>query len=62
MTWARIPLADLKDIKNKLGGTVNDVFLATVTGALQPLAALARGAHRGPRDPVGRAGVGARRG
>ncbi len=35
LTWARIPLADMKDIKNKLGGTVNDVFLATVTGALR---------------------------
>ena len=28
--WIRFPLADLKEIKNKLGGTVNDVFLATV--------------------------------
>jgi diacylglycerol O-acyltransferase len=32
--WKRFPLADLKEIKNKLGGTVNDVFLATVSGAL----------------------------
>jgi diacylglycerol O-acyltransferase / wax synthase len=32
--WLRFPLADLKEIKNKLGGTVNDVFLATVSGAL----------------------------
>jgi WS/DGAT/MGAT family acyltransferase len=32
--WLRLPLADLKEIKNKLGGTVNDVFLATVSGAL----------------------------
>jgi diacylglycerol O-acyltransferase len=32
--WIRFPLADLKEIKNKLGGTVNDVFLATVSGAL----------------------------
>jgi WS/DGAT/MGAT family acyltransferase len=29
-----MPLADLKSIKNELGGTVNDVFLATVSGAL----------------------------
>ena len=34
VTWARFPLADLKAIKNALGGTVNDVFLATVAGAL----------------------------
>jgi diacylglycerol O-acyltransferase / wax synthase len=32
--WLRFPLADLKEIKNRLGGTVNDVFLATVSGAL----------------------------
>ena len=32
--WIRFPLADLKEIKNELGGTVNDVFLATVSGAL----------------------------
>jgi diacylglycerol O-acyltransferase / wax synthase len=34
VTWVRMPLADLKEIKNALGGTVNDVFLATVAGAL----------------------------
>ncbi len=34
MTWARVPLVELKEIKNALGGTVNDVFLAVVTGAL----------------------------
>ena len=34
VTWVRMPLADLKAIKNALGGTVNDVFLATVAGAL----------------------------
>ena len=32
--WIRMPLADLKTIKNELGGTVNDVFLAVVSGAL----------------------------
>lgn len=32
--WLRFPLADLKQIKNVLGGTVNDVFLAVVSGAL----------------------------
>jgi diacylglycerol O-acyltransferase / wax synthase len=33
-TWVRAHLADLKAIKNELGGTVNDVVLATVAGAL----------------------------
>src|SRR3954467_584965 len=34
-TWVRVRLADVKAIKNSLGGTVNDVVLATVTGALR---------------------------
>jgi len=33
-TWVRADLAQLKGIKNELGGTVNDVVLATVAGAL----------------------------
>jgi WS/DGAT/MGAT family acyltransferase len=33
-TWVRMQLSDVKAIKNGLGGTVNDVMLATVTGAL----------------------------
>jgi diacylglycerol O-acyltransferase len=33
-TWVRCSLADVKAIKNVLGGTVNDVMLAIVTGAL----------------------------
>jgi diacylglycerol O-acyltransferase / wax synthase len=33
-TWVRADLADLKAIKDDLGGTVNDVVLATVAGAL----------------------------
>ena len=33
-TWVRMQLTDVKAIKNALGGTVNDVMLATVTGAL----------------------------
>ena len=34
VTWVRTDLDRLKAIKNGLGGTVNDVFLAVVTGAL----------------------------
>jgi len=33
--WVRTNLDDIKAIKNKLGGTVNDVVLAVVTGALR---------------------------
>jgi diacylglycerol O-acyltransferase / wax synthase len=33
-TWVRGDLAQVKAIKNELGGTVNDVVLAVVTGAL----------------------------
>jgi diacylglycerol O-acyltransferase len=32
--WVRVSLDDIKAIKNEIGGTVNDVMLATVTGAL----------------------------
>jgi WS/DGAT/MGAT family acyltransferase len=34
VTWARTALADFKVIKNSLGGTVNDVVVAVVAGAL----------------------------
>jgi WS/DGAT/MGAT family acyltransferase len=34
VTWVRTALADFKVIKNGLGGTVNDVVLAVVAGAL----------------------------
>ena len=34
-TWVRVHLDDIKAIKNSLGGTVNDVVLATVTGSLR---------------------------
>ena len=33
-TWVRTELADMKAIKHELGGTVNDVVLASVAGAL----------------------------
>jgi diacylglycerol O-acyltransferase len=33
-TWVRVNLADVKAIKDRLGGTVNDVVVATVAGAL----------------------------
>ena len=32
--WVRGDLADFKEVKNRLGGTVNDVVLAAVSGAL----------------------------
>jgi diacylglycerol O-acyltransferase len=32
--WVRASLADLKHVKNELGGTVNDAILAVVAGAL----------------------------
>ena len=47
--WVRCRLDDLKEIKNALGGTVNDVFLAVVAGRARPLAAPPRRAHRGAR-------------
>ncbi len=34
LTWVHAELAELKAIKNALGGTVNDVFLAVIAGAL----------------------------
>jgi WS/DGAT/MGAT family acyltransferase len=33
--WVRTDLSEVKEIKNRLGGTVNDVVLAAVTGALR---------------------------
>jgi diacylglycerol O-acyltransferase len=35
LRWVGTSLADLKAVKNGLGGTVNDVFLTVVTGALR---------------------------
>jgi WS/DGAT/MGAT family acyltransferase len=33
--WLRYELEDVKEVKNRLGGTVNDVILANVAGALR---------------------------
>jgi len=41
-TWVRASLQDVKTIKNKLGGTVNDVFLAAISSGFRELL-LARG-------------------
>ena len=41
--WTEIPLADVKAIKNALGGTVNDVMLAIVAGAVRHFLEVDRG-------------------
>ena len=46
-TWARASLDDVKAIKRKLGGTVNDVALAAISGGFRTLL-LARGEEPGP--------------
>lgn len=46
-TWVRASLDDAKTIKNELGGTVNDVFLAAVTSGFRNLL-LARGEQPTP--------------
>ena len=35
LDWLMLDLADVKAVKNQLGGTVNDVILATVAGAVR---------------------------
>jgi WS/DGAT/MGAT family acyltransferase len=47
-TWARASLDDVKAIKRELGGTVNDVVLAAISGGFRDLL-LARGEGPGPR-------------
>jgi WS/DGAT/MGAT family acyltransferase len=46
-TWARVSLDDVKKIKRELGGTVNDVVLAAISGGFRALL-LARGEQPGP--------------
>ena len=46
-TWARASLDDVKTIKGALGGTVNDVVLAAISGGFRALL-LARGEEPGP--------------
>ncbi len=46
-TWARASLGDVKTIKNELGGTVNDVFLAAISSGFRTLL-LARGEEPAP--------------
>jgi len=47
-TWARASLADVKEVKRSLGGTVNDVVLAAIAGGFRDLL-LARGERPDPR-------------
>ena len=35
VVWATVPLAEVKAIRNRLGGTVNDVVLAAISSALR---------------------------
>ena len=46
-SWARASLDDVKTIKRHLGGTVNDVVLAAISGGFRTLL-LARGEQPGP--------------
>jgi diacylglycerol O-acyltransferase / wax synthase len=46
-TWARASLDDVKKVKNSLGGTVNDVFLAAISSGFRSLL-LARGEEPTP--------------
>ena len=46
-TWVQAPLDDVKLIKRELGGTVNDVVLAAISGGFRALL-LARGEQPGP--------------
>ena len=54
--WVRGELKTYKRIKDALGGTINDVVLTVVAGALRELAGPARDPHRGAG--AARAGAG----
>jgi WS/DGAT/MGAT family acyltransferase len=43
MEWMSVDLGDVKEVKNTLGGTVNDTVLATVAGALRSFLGDVRG-------------------
>ena len=45
----RVPLADLKEIKNSLGGTINDVVLTVTASGLRALLRVARRGTAGGR-------------
>ena len=73
-TWVRADLGQFKAIKNSLGGTVNDVVLAVVAGALGSYMRAARTVHRrrraarrwsrspsAPTSSAGRSATGSRR-
>jgi len=47
--WTRVPLADIKTIKRELGGTVNDVVLAAISGGFRALL-LDRGEQPKPHE------------
>ena len=55
--WVQSRLSDFKEIKNALGGTVNDAVLTVVAGALGNWLTGARCTHRGPRAARTRAGL-----
>ena len=57
----RTDLDDFKLVKNAFGGTVNDVVLAVVSGALRDWLQLPRRPHRGARAARARAGLDPRR-
>jgi WS/DGAT/MGAT family acyltransferase len=52
IAWATFDLAEFKDIKNALGGTVNDVSLAVATGALRAYLAEPQGVELKALVPV----------
>ena len=60
--WLAMSLDDVKAVKNRLGGTLNDVVLATVAGAVQRFLEEPARQRRGARLPRHGAGERAHRG